>query len=223
MVGHHGQVYHFRLRPVGQFWNYLRRQAIFWRCFDDQRELRGGFREGHGGLWCGVLRAIDDVTPMNQIVERGGVEAEFFFRNVGDQFGAGLVIRLVKHIRSGVLTKVFRVRRRQEGALMMVEPPSYFRRVRIFEVHNHIFVAVKKAVCPRLYRAMGHAGQFELRLRIEALAVKTVKKRGRSGAIKTAIMETQAYSGHKPGECLSRLSAMLNEAFYNGGSQRESQ
>jgi hypothetical protein len=36
-------------------------------------------------------------------------------------------------------------------------------------------------------------------------------------------METQAYSGHKPGECLSRLSAMLNEAFYNGGSQPESQ
>src|SRR6202162_528006 len=117
-----------------------------------------------------------------------------------------------------MLAKVFRVRRSQEGALMMVEPPGYFRRVRIFEVHNHIFVAVKKTVCPRLYRAMGHASQFELRAGIKTLSVKTIKKRGGSGAIKAAIMETQAYSGHKPGECLSRLGAMLNEAFYNGGS-----
>src|ERR1700693_972570 len=106
-----------------------------------------------------------------------------------------------------MLAKVFRVRRSQEGALMMVEPPGYFRRVRIFEVHNHIFVAVKKAVCPRLHRAMGHASQFELRVRIKTFAVKAVKKRCGGGAIKTTIVETQAYSGHKPGSCLSRLSA----------------
>jgi hypothetical protein len=70
---------------------------------------------------------------------------------------------------------------------------------------------------------MGHAGQFELRVGIKAFAVKTVEKGGGGGAIKTTIMETQAYSGHKPGGYLSRLGAMLNEAFYNGGSQPESQ
>src|ERR1700675_66601 len=106
---------------------------------------------------------------------------------------------------------------------MMVKPPGHSRRIRIFEVHNHVFVTVEKTVRPGLRRAVGHPGQFELRLQIETFTVKTVKKCGGGGAIKTTIMETQAYSSHKPGGCLSRLNAMLNEAFYNGGSQRESQ
>jgi len=58
---------------------------------------------------------------------------------------------------------------------MMIEPPGDFRRVRIFEVHDHVFVTVKKTVGPRLYRTMGHAGQFELRVGIKTLAVKTIK------------------------------------------------
>ena len=128
-----------------------------------------------------------------------------------------------KRFGDAVLAKVFSVRGSQEGALMMVDPPSHFWGVRVLEVHHHIFVAVKKAVCPGLHRAMGHARQFELRVRIKALAVKEVKKCGGGSTAKTTIMETQAYSGHKPGRCLSRLSAMLNEAFYNGWRQRESQ
>jgi hypothetical protein len=72
---------------------------------------------------------------------------------------------------------------------------------------------------------MGHAGQRELRLRIEPFTVKTVKQRGRCGAVEATIMKAETYFSHRrTGGHLSQSSnAERNKAFYNGGSHRESQ
>jgi hypothetical protein len=83
------------------------------------------------------------------------------------------------------------VGRRQKGALMMIEPPGNLRRARIFEINDHIFVAVKQPLLKGLDGTMGHAGITKDRLRINALAVKARKQSGRSRTIEATIVEAE--------------------------------
>jgi hypothetical protein len=188
---------HFRQWPVGEFRDDARRNVIFRRRFDDERELRGRLGKFHGRLWRGVLRTIDDVAPVNELVERRRVEAEFFVRDRRDQFRAGFVLWFVEHVRTGMLLKTLGVLWRKESALMMIEPPGHLRRVRVFEVHDDVLVAVEQALFPRWHSAVGHAGEAKLRGLVEALAVETVKKRSRRRAIKATIVKAQSYASHE--------------------------
>src|SRR5207248_696539 len=76
MLSHQRQFHHFSQRAVRQLWNDLCRQAIFRRCFNHQCELRRGLRKFDGRLRRRILRAVNDVAPMNQVRERLGIEAE---------------------------------------------------------------------------------------------------------------------------------------------------
>ncbi len=127
MLGHQRQLHHFAERPVSEFGNDSRRQAIFRRCFNHQRQLRRRLGKLDRRLRRRILRPVDDVAPMNQVCERLGIEAEFFPGDGRDELGAGLVIRLVKHVRAGLLAELFGVGGREKRALVMVEPPGHFR------------------------------------------------------------------------------------------------
>jgi hypothetical protein len=46
-------------------------------------------------------------------------------------------------VAAAILAEVFRIGGRQEGALVMVKPPSDARRAGILEIDNGIFIAVE--------------------------------------------------------------------------------
>src|SRR6266849_3145169 len=64
--------------------------------FDHQRKLRGRLGQPHGGLRRGVLRAVNDVAPVDQIGERPRIEAKLLLRHAGQQLGAGFKFGVVK-------------------------------------------------------------------------------------------------------------------------------
>ena len=67
---------------------------------DDERELHG--RRGHfdRGLGALVLRAVDDVGPVDQLGDRRGVEAEARGSDVGQKAGAGGVLGIEELARA---------------------------------------------------------------------------------------------------------------------------
>jgi hypothetical protein len=89
------------------------------------------------------------------------------------------------------------VLRSKERALVMIEPPGYFRRIRIFEIDNDVFVAVKEAGLPWRHSAMGHARKMKFRGGVEALAIKAIEQGRRRSSVKAAIVEAKPYTGHR--------------------------
>src|SRR4051812_16981932 len=103
------------------------------------------------------------------------------------------------------------VGRREERALMMIKPPGDAGRIRILEIDDHIFIAVEYAVVERLTRAVSHARQPELAVRIHAFAIKSRKNSGGRGSIEAPVMKAQADSygishGHAPSASKSQLT-----------------
>src|ERR1700757_4604672 len=87
----------------------------------------------------------------------------------------------------------------QKRALVVVKPPGDFRRVRILEIDDDVFVAIEKTCSPGLRSAMRHSGEMELCSRIIFFFVEAVKEsRGRC-TVKAAVMKAQPYTGHVGG------------------------
>src|SRR5882724_3028323 len=196
MLRHNRQLNHFLQRLVRQLPNDLRWHSIFGGRFDHERQLRRRFLQFHRRLRRWKLCAINNVAPINQISEWRRIESKFLPRRVRNQFCAGLVVRLIVKVLPGRLFKLRGIRRRQECALVMVEPPRHLRRIRILEIDNRILVAIEQSRFPRLLRAVRHARETKLCVRIKFFAVKTVKKGSRSGSVKAAVVETEPDSGH---------------------------
>src|SRR5207302_8453956 len=110
-------------------------------------------------------------------------------RDGWNELAARLVIRLVRHVRRGLLGELFGVGGREKRALVMVEPPGHFRRVGKLEVHDDVFVAIKQSRFPGLRGAMSHPREAELRGLVKAFAIKAVEERSGSCAIKAAIVK----------------------------------
>src|SRR5260221_2930933 len=108
---------------------------------------------------------------------------------------------VVMHVETRKAFEIFGVGRRQERALVMVKPPGDFRRIGVLEINDGVFVAIEQALFPRMLGLMGHPAEAEFGLGIEVLPIKAVKKRRGSGAIETAIMETQSDLGHRERVC----------------------
>jgi hypothetical protein len=100
-------------------------------------------------------------------------------------------------MRAGLPAKMFGVGGRQERALVVVEPPRHLRGIRILEVHDYIFIAVKQARFPRLRGVVRHPQETKLGILIKLFPEKAVKESGGSRAIKAAIVETKPDLGHK--------------------------
>jgi len=91
---------------------------------------------------------------------------------------------------------LFGVGGREKRALVMVEPPGYFRRIRKLEIHDDVFVAIEQARFPGLRRAVRHPSEAKFRVVVESFAIKSVEESSRSSAIKAAIVKAEPDLGH---------------------------
>src|SRR5260370_12258391 len=142
---------------------------------------------------------------MNQVFKGLGVKAEFFLCDRRDELGARFVIRLVKHLRAGLLAELLGIGGRQKRALVMVEPPGHFRRIRKLEVHDDVFVAIEQPGFPGLRGAVRHSREAELGPLVKTFAIEPVKKSRGSSAIKAAIVKAEPDHSHKFGNSLLRF------------------
>jgi len=121
---------------------------------------------------------------------------------------------------------MFRIGKRQKRALMMIEPPGNLGRVGVLEIDDRVLVAVEQSVLPGLHRTMRHSREVKVRVRVKPLPIKTIKQRSRGGAIKAAVVETQADSGHERtvrAFLCDGWDAATRKAFNNAVREKESQ
>ena len=175
-------------RFCGQQRNQVGDEAVIGRRFDDHGQLHGGRFHLDGGLGVGIKGAVDDVGPVHQIGQRRGIEAEALLRDHGDETGAGLEIRVVELAVALVLLEMLGVGGRQEGALVVVEPPGNFGRAGIFEVDDGILVAVELLFVEQRAGAVDQAGEHEVGVAANALAVEAGEQRGGGSSVKTFVV-----------------------------------
>src|SRR5438477_7253806 len=168
----------FRQRLGNQQRNEPRHKAVVLSGLDYHGQLHGRRFHFYRGLGVGIHGAVDDIGPVHQIGYRSGIETETLLRNGGDEAGAGLEIGIVKLAVALVLLEVGGVCRREERALVMVEPPSDFGRTGILEVHDSVFVAVKLLLVKQGSGAVQQAGKNEADVVADAFPVKTRKQSG---------------------------------------------
>src|SRR5215469_2673209 len=98
-----------------------------------------------------------------------------------------LEVRIVEFAVALVLLKMRRILRRQESALVVIEPPGDFGRTGVLEIDDGVFVAVKLPLVKESAGAMQQSGELEIDVIADSLPVKTRKQRRRRGAVKTLV------------------------------------
>ena len=88
---------------------------------------------------------------------------------------------------------MFRVGFREEGALVVVEPPRQSLARQILEIHNDVLIAVKKLLVEELTGAVNESAVTKLRLRVDALSVKAREDSCRAGTVETLIVEANTH------------------------------
>jgi hypothetical protein len=94
--------------------------------------------------------------------------------------------------------EVARVFIRQEGALVMVEPPGDLGRAAVFEIDDRVFIAREERLIEKLIGAVKQAAIEKLGLRIDPAAEEVAEDGGRAGAIETAIVIEDPNAHGKP-------------------------
>ena len=122
------------------------------------------------------------------------MESKFRRANVRDEFCAGMKFRAEEFLSARVPAKVFRIRLRDERALVMVKPPGQAVAWGIFEIDDGVFIAIENTYVKQLPGPVHHPGVVELGLGINAGAIETREHGGRTGAIKTLIVKADADS-----------------------------
>src|SRR5262249_34913121 len=100
---------------------------------------------------------IDNVGPVDQVRKLWTVKTKAFSSNCGDQLGARFVGRVVKLLAAAVLTEVLLVLRRQESAVVMIEPPRQPVRARVLEVYNRTLLRIEEPGVKLFTRLMGQS------------------------------------------------------------------
>src|ERR1019366_2641638 len=120
-------------------------------------------------------------------------ETETLFGDGADERGAGLVRRVVELAAAVVLAVVLGVFRREEGALMVVEPPRQARIARVFEIHDGVHIAIPKAVLKQLGCLVGHPRIDIFRFRVKGALHEAGEICGGSSAVETMVVIKNAY------------------------------
>jgi len=80
---------------------------------------------------------------MDEICQGCRIKTETLLRYHGNEAGTGLEIWIVELAITLILLEVGGIRRGEESAQMMIEPPGNLWRTGIFEINDRIFVTVK--------------------------------------------------------------------------------
>jgi len=135
---------------------------------------------------------------MHQLGHGRGIKTETLLRDHGDETGARLEIGIVELAVALVLFEVLGVGGREEGALVMVEPPGNFGRTGVFEIDDGVFVAVELILIEQSTGAVDEAGEDEIGVAPNALAVKAGKQRRGRGSVKAFVVIENSYSQEIP-------------------------
>jgi hypothetical protein len=130
---------------------------------------------------------------VDQISHRLGVEAKTRGRDVGQEAGAGGVIRIEKLAVTAdrVLLAVeegLAILGSQKRRLMMVEPPGNARRWRVFEIDDGVFVAGKLTLVKERTSAMDQAMVLVRGGGRDTLPMKAREQRGRASSVETFVV-----------------------------------
>src|ERR1700722_5852215 len=172
-----------------QFWNKRRVLARF----NPQGQLHGGLRHFNSGLGTVVESAIHNVSPVDQIGNRRSVKPETRLGDMGNEAGAGGVVRIVELAiaRAPILLlaeKMLLIRRSKKRTQMMIEPPGYARRSAVLEVDNRVFVAGKIRLLKQRSSAVHQPVKIIVRVPADAFAVETREQRSRTSSVKTPVV-----------------------------------
>ena len=160
--------------------------------FDHERELEGGLvhLDGHAGG--GEAGAVDDVGPVEKVVQAGQVEAVDAGGGMGDEARTGGEVGVEKLPRRvfGVLGgfEVGAVGRCEESALVMVEPPGELRGGRVFEVNNSVFVGAEDGLGDGAGRGVGEAAVLVGSSGAEDIGVELGEDGGGTSSIEALIV-----------------------------------
>ena len=130
-------------RPGRQLTNYAFDEGIIRISFDHLHQLQRRLFQFNALRRRFIKRAVDDVRPVDQFLERGIVKGELFPRHTRNKFRAGFAVNVEKLSTGTVGVKVRFVFRLKERRFMMIEPPGELVRGRILEIDDGILVSVK--------------------------------------------------------------------------------
>src|SRR6266550_903359 len=77
----------------------------------------------HCGFRIRILRAIDNVSPVDQLLKVVAIETEPASTDVCQELGARAELRIVEFPAASITLEVLGIRRSKKGALVMVKPP----------------------------------------------------------------------------------------------------
>jgi hypothetical protein len=130
--------------------------------------------------------------------DRRWIQTKTLLRDHRDEAGAGFEIGIIKLAVALILLKVLGIGRREEGALVMVEPPGNFGRAGIFEVDNGVFLAIELILVEQSAGAVDQTREFEIGIAANALAIEAGKQRGGGSSVKTLVVIEDPYSQSVP-------------------------
>ena len=118
----------------------------------------------------------------------GAVKSHLSRAIVADIAGAGLDSWDRTSSAASVVPEVLGVLGRQEGALMMIEPPGQARIVGVLEIDDGVLVAVEQAVFEELRRLVGHAGVWNSASGWNVPADEAAEEGRRGRAVETMVV-----------------------------------
>src|SRR5581483_2646671 len=125
--------------------NELRYQIRILRGLNHHGEFHGGLFHFHRSPGIGIKRSINDVGPVDQISDGLRMKTKTLLTYGGNETGTGFKIWIVKFAIALVLLEMGCIFGAQKCALVMVEPPGYFGRAGILEIHNRILITIEIA------------------------------------------------------------------------------
>ncbi len=148
----------------------------------------------------GILRAVDDDGPFDQIFQIRRVETEALAGHRGDEGGAGFVARVVELAPAGIAAEMFGIGGAEEGALMVIEPPRQARIARILEIDDGVFVAIEQFGRERLGCRVSHSRVPELGVRMYRSGNEAAEEGSRGCPIKAMVVVQHAFQHGKNGK-----------------------
>ena len=145
-----------------------------------------------------ILCAVNDIGPVDEVLQRLGVEVVLLAGYIGDEARTGYVVRVVElaavdcgpwPVRSRLPgDKVAVIVLREERTLMVIEPPGNTRGCRILEVDDRILAIHEGGLVKKRAGTVHEADVREVLRGADALAMKPREDRRRARAIKAMIV-----------------------------------
>ena len=121
-------------------------EVVFGDVLDDLHQLERRLSKLDGLRRRLVERAVNRVRPSDERAERRIFEAELFGRDARDELGTRLARGVPEFFPRRVGAEVRLVFRREEGGLVVVEPPGQSLGGAVLEVNDGVLVAVEHRV-----------------------------------------------------------------------------